>query len=33
MASLATHDKNTGGCVDKHVQPAAAASVMGKMPF
>lgn len=30
MASLSGHDKNTGGCVDKHVQAAAAAGSDGK---
>lgn len=30
MASLAGHDKNTGGCVDKHGQAAAAAGSDGK---
>jgi len=29
-ALLAVHDKNTGGCVDKHVQAAAAAGSDGK---
>jgi len=30
MASSAIHDKNTGGCVDKHAQAAAAAGSDGK---
>lgn len=30
MALLAVHDKNTGGCVDKQVQAAAAAGSDGK---